>query len=342
MVVNKIKKNLLLLSLILLCSCNWKAGKENMEIAMFKDFEGAATKCFGRLEMDVSTSTRIRHFEQEIAWLGKIETHPDKSVEEMVRLAEQSRGQLETLYHKTEGARFHDFTQVERGALVSSRESHVAAHQFDLVGYFSIDGVGYVLKGGADDELLELAKQEMVAKSKDIVPLPPEHRRASAGFCIDSGVVHGREFRRERVNVAFTIDRLPDLDLSIMSYSHDGFQGDDLLTRTGRGNDLVRELSSDVSLINLRRGKRMVGGYPGQESVTVMRIPNDKDQFLANWEYQGKPKSVSHPSISLELVYRWSNNEADGAGEPTQEQLLAYWDEVVSSLNLRGTERGIP
>lgn len=178
--------------------------------------------------------------------------------------------------------------------------------------------------------------------SKHVVPASPEEKLGRSGFCIDSAVVAGEDVRGELVRVKFPIAELPGFDLKFKTYSHKGFRGDDLLTRIRRGESLIFDMASGVSIRNIRKVNRVVSGYQGQEHVSIMRAPGEKDHFFAAWEYQGKPDSMSHPSISLDLEYKWSENPAAGIEHPSQEQILAYWDKVLDSLAFRDTEKDIP
>ncbi|PJJ96076.1 hypothetical protein CO611_09140 [Lysobacteraceae bacterium NML03-0222] len=300
-------------------------------------------ECLGRFMMAVPLASRAIYTDQAVAGLGDIRAETtSKTVEQMILMAEQERDRLLKMPHETEGNRFHQLVRADTGAVIAFREDELDEYIYKASGYFFVDGVGYVFKTGADTELVDLVVHDMMVASRHVIPAPLEEKLRLSGFCIDSAVVAGDEVRGELVRVEFPIAELPGFSLKFKTYSHKGFQGDDLLTRIRRGESLIFDMASGVSIRNIRKGNRSVAGYQGQEHVSVMRTPEGRDYFSAKWEYQGKPDSISHPFISLDLGYKWLEKPGAGIEHPSQEQILAYWDKVLDSLALRDTEKGIP
>lgn len=329
--------------MLLVSACGGSGVKGNGVNMLPEILKDERLECLGRFMIAVPLASRTTYMDQAVAGLGNIraETTP-KTVEQMILMAEQERDRLLKMPHETEGNRFHQLVEADNGAVITFRDNGVGSYIYKVSGYFLVDGVGYIFKTGADTERVDLAVNNMITASRHVISAPPEEKLRLSGFCIDSAVVAGEEVRGELVRVEFPIAELPGFYLKFSTNSHKGFQGDDLLTRIRRGESLIFDMASGVSIRNIRKGDRSVAGYHGQEHVSIMHAPGKKDHFFAAWEYQGRPDSMSHPSISLDLEYKWSEKPATGLEHPSQEQILAYWDKVLDSLTLRDTEKGIP
>ncbi len=91
----------------------------------------------------------------------------------------------------------------------------------------------------------------------------------------------------------------------------------------------------------LREGKRTVQHWQGEESL--IRRTDGVHDF--EWALVGKPKDIANPSVLEAHMYTKVAHNMVGAAEAaslTDEEAIALWDKLLSSLKFRVKVPGAP
>jgi len=91
----------------------------------------------------------------------------------------------------------------------------------------------------------------------------------------------------------------------------------------------------------LREGKRAVQHWKGEESL--IRRTNGVHDF--EWALVGKPRNIANPSVLEVKMYTKVAHNMVGAAEAaslTDDEAIALWDKLLSSLKFRVKVPGAP
>lgn len=294
--------------------------------------------CVGRFVVHIPTDAKIRIFSQSIQGFGEITVHPDIPKERFFAIAESKERKLRATPHRKEGTILKEAVTLDAAKILVYRDDDLNTLDFDLLGYFWKDSTGYEFAYGAENDRVEESKADLQravnlinARNNDDVPNKP-------GFCIDHAFVSNGEFRLESAGVAFTLPAYPRLEIGVSIDTIDSpSMDDDLITRGANNLPAVMELHPDMEVNSIRKGSRTIAGVEGQEIFERVDENKSGEFFKARWEFRGEPKSLTKPSIALDLSYSpRSSEETDQTSKNlTQDETLALWDRYVDSLRLR-------
>ena len=191
------------------------------------------------------------------------------------------------------------------------------------------------------EEHLYLAKN-LRLRAADEVPDEP-------GFCLEEAFVPDNRYaKQELANAGIYLPSLPDINFSISS-SKDAYKDYDdfdeykkklsLLYRIqGAKNDQGPRYPSRTLL---REGKRDVQHWQGEESL--IRRKDGTHDF--EWAFVGTPKDVANPSAYRARMYSKVEHDTVGAAPQasvTDDEAVALWDKLLSSLKFRVQVPGAP
>ncbi|OYO27799.1 hypothetical protein CD932_21980 [Janthinobacterium sp. PC23-8] len=91
----------------------------------------------------------------------------------------------------------------------------------------------------------------------------------------------------------------------------------------------------------LREGKRQVQHWQGEESL--IRRTDGAHDF--EWTLVGKPRDVAYPSVLVAHMYTKVAHNTVGAAKAaslTDDEAIALWDKLLSSLKFRVKVPGAP
>jgi len=194
------------------------------------------------------------------------------------------------------------------------------------------------------DRQLRLAKNIRLRDTEE-VPSDP-------GICVEHGFLAENLYNEQEMdNVGIYFPSIPDITFSVSS-NKDAY-GD------YPAEEFEKRLRSELSLLNriqgakdiqgesypkrnlLREGKRTVQHWKGEESL--IRRPDGVHDF--EWALVGKPKNIANPSVLEAKLYSKVADNRVGAAETaslTDDEAIALWDKLLSSLKFRVKVPGAP
>lgn len=196
------------------------------------------------------------------------------------------------------------------------------------------------------------AEQKQVVRAKNLHLRKEDEIPAESGNCIPYGFIFDNSYNeQEIVNTGLYLPSFPDVTFSISSnknaygdYSPAEFEknvrGDlSLIHRIQQAKD--RQGNRYPKRTVLREGKRSVQHWQGEESL--IRRTDGVHDF--EWALVGKPKDIANPSVLEVRMYTKVAHNIVGAAEAsslTDEEAIALWDKLLSSLKFRVKVPGAP
>lgn len=191
---------------------------------------------------------------------------------------------------------------------------------------------------------LRLAKNIRLRDTEE-VPSDP-------GICVEHGFLAENLYNEQEIdNVGIYFPSIPDITFSVSSnkdaygdYPAEEFEKRwrselSLLNRIQGAKDIQGESYPKRNL--LREGKRTVQHWKGEESL--IRRPDGVHDF--EWALVGKPKNIANPSVLEAKLYSKVAHNRVGAAEAaslTDDEAIALWDKLLSSLKFRVKVPGAP
>ncbi|WP_172682486.1 T6SS immunity protein Tli4 family protein [Cupriavidus sp. HPC(L)] len=155
------------------------------------------------------------------------------------------------------------------------------------------------------------------------------------GFCIEKGLVVGKEYQAESFSIGVEFPEHPNARVTIDAGT--GAEQDRLLDRADKF--LVGSIVGPaLGLTVLRKGRRPVGSIEAQEYATAA---SDKGQrvYAFAWEAQGSDRSLSQQNIAVHLqVLEQSVVTPRTPYQPafqSDKQAIQLWDAIIDSIRLR-------
>lgn len=154
-------------------------------------------------------------------------------------------------------------------------------------------------------------------------------------FCLGPVVAHGH-FEEESAAFEFRSDKSPDVVVKIDIDSFGQDESQTLLQRVNGGNSLLARF--DVRNKVLRQGETTVAGLRAQEWLSSAKLGANRDwkQFGFALETIRRIPGPASPRIHIE--FDTGQHDQQGVQQPnslTEEQALAFWDSLASSIRLR-------
>jgi hypothetical protein len=252
--------------------------------------------------------------------------------------ADEKEAELRAKPHDKEGTVLHEVWRPDGmdATLLLFRDDEIQTSDFDILAYFWRDKQLYTFHYGAPNDGVQKSKDNLLKAFALIQPRSNDDIPQAAGACIDSGFVPGSGYRSESIGGRFDFPDYPRLRLVISTDVTDRPDREGLLARVARHTPAMMTQFPDTKIRTLRKTARTVNGFSGEELIEVLGAhENDPlakgNTFNANWEFNGPPKSMEQPAISIALSY----DDGDGSKKLTDEEFLALWDAVVGSLRPR-------
>ena len=317
-------------------SCTPFHNESNSEHPMPEFAKNTRPFCLGRFTIDIPAEAQVRVITQSIEGFGEIAVHPGMTKERLLHLASSQEQKLRARPHRKEGTVLRDVVDLNDARLLVFRGDHLTTQSFDLLGYFWKDGAGYVFAYAADNDRLEIAKEKLQRAISLVYPRSNDQLPDRPGFCIDSAVVAGSDFRLERVGAAFTMPSLPGMEIKARTSSVTQIYPENLITRSEQNLPAVRALHPDLQLETLRKGRRRVADFDGLELVELANRGTPEELFQGTWEFLGDIGSLVRPSITIEIAYDDELARRNPSEEKfSADELLVFWDSMLDSFRFR-------
>jgi hypothetical protein len=204
--------------------------------------------------------------------------------------------------------------------------------------------------GAKGTEEAAAARQENLAKSLRL--RAPDEVPNDPGFCVEHAFIADDLYaRQEMTNAGIYLPSLPDVTFSVSSnkdaYSdyrkeeYEKMKADELSLlariREAKKQQGVHYPSRTV----LREGKRDVQHWHGEESL--IRREDGVHDF--EWALAGTPRDVANPSEFGAQMYTKVEHNTVGAAKAaslTDDEAIALWDKLLSSMKFRVKVPGAP
>jgi len=306
-----------------------------------KLFARTKAVCFGRYVLDVPEEAQLILGYQEMP--AKIITH-ENAVGKEKDLVEAFR--KETLMRRSKA----EFSALATGPIPNSLVQRYFASPY----LKSVGGEGIVSFVPAGNHVFEFgwgsgdeeSADQIIRKSADIARNLRARDNAEVpkgpGVCIELGFISEATGQFQEIfSAGVHFPSLPDISFSVMSNknaSTDGPNGAGIIARHEAAmRDQGVVFPADAELARLRIGKHIVNGWNGEE---VLLRHNGKDGAIIHefmWEVIGKTGDLRHPA-SVDINFDTgvaANTKYATKGSLTDDEAVALWDKLLSSLRFR-------
>lgn len=301
------------------------------------------TLCFGRFLIDLPEGVHIKEMGQQSTFkYGEIHSEPFLDGEEEFKRkmalresdARAGKNKRNYIFDKVIN------TLIPNTRIFITRDDDVFGQKFfRLEMYHWVDGILFSFAGGPYDEdhigrAAHGIETAIVARLRrralDEIPTEP-------GFCIKDGFIadDGRPYHGEEARMQVNFQEWPDVWVSVFSQTVPKAGDESLLTRI----DKVPETPLEKAYIRtLRRGKREVNGFKGEELLDLLPTPDAIKQHYFHWEALGNVKDIFVPLLDLELETATRPMKGPRPRSSlTNDQAIKLYDTILNTVRLRPT-----
>lgn len=161
--------------------------------------------------------------------------------------------------------------------------------------------------------------------------LPPGEISKQPGFVVGKAMIRQSLLNIENWKLSIQLAGKPDVSLYLSSFVQDEPEPG---LRQRAGGLLGALARSAEGLKTLRNRKRNVGPIEADE-ILAAGTQDGKRGYAFKWEAPGKGDSLSEPNLNITLSVGESQYEDNSASFASDEEALALWDRLVSSIRLR-------
>lgn len=190
-------------------------------------------------------------------------------------------------------------------------------------------------------ERFNIVASNLRLRADDEIPSGP-------GTCIDGGFLP-LPLKYERVTIGVRLKEFPDVHLSIEVHKNQDqlSESDSLELLLERGKERAQRAGHGAAyarIKNFRRGPRQLGSWSGFE--VVARRPAYKDDTDAHefrFQSLGAKDDPLQPHLDIRLNTGVRNNKiARARPSLTDEEAIALWDKLISSIRVRKSSDATP
>lgn len=236
------------------------------------------------------------------------------------------------------------------GRIITGFESFDSLNTMKVEGYFSLGADGIVISARPmRDEVREIVSEikniasRLRSRGEEEIPVSP-------GNCLNHAFLEDKmsvdaELPVEHVRVAFRLKEFPDTHLSIYTAppNLDSAESDTLEWQLARLEEKQKAENPNHPLLKtkyFRRGTRKINEWlNGWEAIS--RSPDQPGQHGTHefvMDFKGVPKDLLKPYADVQMQTGVGGN-IGGAVKPslTDEEAIAVWDKITSSIRVRPT-----
>jgi hypothetical protein len=225
------------------------------------------------------------------------------------------------------------------GKILQFDRESLRAVDFGVVSYEDIvkieglvhsHGISFDFSGGVrtDDDF-----EKLFALIERLKLRRPEEVPTESGFCIDHGIIVGKEnpSLSEGITLFAGAADLPDVSLVVDSTA--GTKASDTLLQRVAKSSIRKEYPS--SFKNLRHRARQINGHQGEEALTTVTEDNGNSNHSFVWESIPIKEDIYHPQFRVELVTGDNTTLKVNKTPFTDNEAIALWDRITSTLRNR-------
>ncbi|TFW31005.1 T6SS immunity protein Tli4 family protein [Massilia horti] len=314
-------------------------------------FDKTKTVCFGRFLVDVPESATVVWGNADVS-LG-VRIYP-KGVDQVKEFAQKFIDEL-----KGEKAIYHNYIPLfisednvvqPQGKIVTGYEGFTAVNGLKINGYFRLNDDGVVI----ESRPLSDEKDETIAEIISIARRLRQHSETEIptepGNCVEYAFLSDKsepdkELPMEHIRIGFRLKEFPDTHLSIYVAPANPYNPeDDSLerqfnrVRAGAKSPESKKALADTKF--LRESPRQIHDWQTGYEV-LMRSP-DEERSRAHHDFRmkfvGVPRDLYKPYADIQFQTGVADNAAGAAkASLTDEEAIAVWDKITSSIRVRPT-----
>lgn len=161
--------------------------------------------------------------------------------------------------------------------------------------------------------------------------IPPKVPPQGVGFVAGGVILMDQRFNLESWCMVIQLAGKPDVSFKITAYTQRSVEPG---LRKRAGGVLTGLLGAVSGFTQLRNRERPVGPIDADE-ILVAGTQDGKRSYGFKWEAPGKADSLAEPNLNVSLQVGESAYLTNNESFASDEEALALWDGVVSSLRLR-------
>jgi hypothetical protein len=311
-------------------------------------FEKTRKICFGRFLIEIPSTATVIYGPTEVeAPIIYYQNEAAKLMEHLAnRMAEVE--QERDFFFRNEATRFPMFGKVIDGIIPGQKISYGSKDRvsYDIYSYVPVSKDLFVFQFTAfpeDDEIpiINQIAKHLRTRSADEIPAGP-------GFCIEGGFIP-LEQKYERATIGIRLKEFPDTHISIDVHKNLQYLPE------GNSPKLLREQAKNSAEANglgavfahtkiLRQQARTLERWAGEEQA--LRTPAYKDNKSVHefrFHSAGAVDDRFYPEIDIRFDSGLKENQkARVSPILTDEEALALWDKVITSIRLRQSSDATP
>lgn len=187
----------------------------------------------------------------------------------------------------------------------------------------------------------DVARDYFAKLARELRPLAEGEVPTEPGFVVQGGIVRTQEWRAEGASLGFSLPFFKnpiDPSTSLVSFGLESLaQGVDGKKLLDRLSPVQAALAAFSGARVIRKGERTINGLVGDEYLYRERTKDDRwTAYKFLWEMPGKAENIYQPNIELRMSVKVPVTVQ--YPEPpfkSDEEALAFWDAVTSTLRLR-------
>lgn len=312
------------------------------------------TVCVGRMLVDLPQGKLDWQQHFDYAKVQRLPTTID-TIDSFWNLVEQNKNKLSNQKHRTDTNMLSGYKKVDKNsAMLLHRNSKYDISGYDLDRYLWLGNWGYKFESKA---LLANNERTQFTQFDKFSSQLKSHSDATAsrtaGFCIDSAVVTGK-IGPIWSGPSIQVKQWKGVSVSAGAREDDGSR-EPLPWQKNRSQptiptafddwEMINEWASEskrsdaddrvVSFDTKRKRKKEIAGMEGQEIVIHAKLANGQNYYRFEWDSINDDSRKNNSGFSLSLNAGAKQYTSNYQAPPHEENLLALWDAMLSSLRPR-------
>jgi Tle cognate immunity protein 4 C-terminal domain len=291
---------------------------------------GWKTYAIGRHLVDVpSDATLLDRWKFNGEPLEHLGALTDARYEQLVQEREQV---LRNSVHKTKGNMFIERVSYAGGSLdlISWRNPN-SENNYWFDSYYRAGAQVLKQSGLVSPDRKSVALKNSADFSQSWQEVPTGGQAQGIGFVVRNAVLADKLFNSESWSLAIRLPGKEDVSFSVSAFA---LRQPDKSLRQRAGGVLAGMLGLATGLNQLRNRERTVNDIWGEE-ILVAGNQNGKRHYGFKWESPGQASSLAEPNLNVQLQVGESAFKTNAQSFANDEDALALWDAVVSSIRLR-------
>lgn len=316
-------------------------------------FEKTKTVCFGRFLIDVPASTTIIWGDVDIPLGVSIYPGGAEQVKELAQKFIDELNATKAIYHNHVPLLIAaDDVSEPPGKIITGYEDFMSIKDLRINGYFQLNSDGVVINSRPLQDDKDRAIGTINSIARRLRPRTENEIPTEPGNCIEHAFLPDRSAERgeeegELIRIGFRLREFPDTHLSVLlnpSNPHYG-ESDSLkwqLERLEKDENAEDPNHPLLKTRYLRRGPRQIHDWlNGFEALSrTPEQPNTHGIHDFAMDFRGVPSDPLKPHADIRMQTGVADNAA-GATKPslTDEEAIAVWDKITSTIRVRPTSR---